>query len=137
MAYRLLADITVAVHIAFVVFVVVGGFLSRRRPRVIYAHLAAVLWVCLLMLGLGATCPLTSIENWARKRGGQTGIPQGFVEAHLTGTLYPAGLEWLFRTLIGVAIAGSWYLVVQARLRKRGAVAVSPALRQDRQDVSA
>lgn len=137
MGYRLLANITVAVHIAFVVFVVVGGFLSRRWPRVIYAHLAAVVWVCLLMLGLGATCPLTSIENWARKRGGETGIPQGFVEAHLTGTLYPASLEWLFRTLIGVAIAGSWYLVVRARLRNREAVGAAMAPLQDRQDVSA
>ncbi|GAA1968753.1 DUF2784 domain-containing protein [Catenulispora subtropica] len=121
MGYRLLADITVAVHISFVAFVVVGGFLSLRWPRVLYAHVAAVAWVCLLMVGLNVTCPLTTVENWARERGGEGGIPQGFVEAHLTGTLYPSDMEWLFRTLVGVAIAGSWFLLARLTGSRRSA----------------
>ncbi|MFD0638697.1 DUF2784 domain-containing protein [Catenulispora yoronensis] len=72
------------------------------------------------MLGLKLTCPLTAVENWARERGGEPGIPKGFVETHLTGTLYPTGLEWLFRTLVGVAIAGSWLLSKHRLFRTLG-----------------
>lgn len=113
MGYRILAETTITVHFVFVAFVVAGGFLALRWPRVLYAHIAAVLWVSLLIVGMKVTCPLTYVENWARERAGERGIPEGFVEAHLTGVLYPSNMLWLFRTLVGVAIAGSW--VVLAR----------------------
>ena len=115
MGYRLLSDVTVTVHCAFVAFVVIGGFLSLRWSRVLYAHVAAVVWVSLLALGLKATCPLTFVENWARERAGEPGIPQGFIEAHLTGVIYPASLEWLFRLLVAAAIAVSWALLARRR----------------------
>jgi hypothetical protein len=48
MGYRLLIDATMTVHFAFVAFVVVGGYLALRWPRVLYLHIAAVVWVGLL-----------------------------------------------------------------------------------------
>jgi hypothetical protein len=118
MGYRLVADAAVAVHFTFVAFLVVGGFLSLRWPRVLYPHIAAAVWVSLLALGLKATCPLTFVENWARERAGEPGIPQGFIEAHVTGVLYPSNLEWLFRSLVGVAIVASWVMVARRRAHR-------------------
>ncbi|MEO5580297.1 MAG: DUF2784 family protein, partial [Gemmatimonadaceae bacterium] len=38
MIYRLLADAVVLLHLGFVIFVMLGGFLLRRWPKLIYAH---------------------------------------------------------------------------------------------------
>ena len=42
MPYGLLADLTVAAHFGFVVFVPLGGFLALRHPSVLLAHVPAV-----------------------------------------------------------------------------------------------
>lgn len=120
MGYRILADATVTVHFSFVIFLLAGGYLALRWRRVLPFHAAAVLWVSLLSLGLPVTCPLTTIENWARERAGEPGLPQGFIAAHLTGVVYPADLEWLFRLLVAVAIGVSWFLPAR-RWGRRGA----------------
>ena len=44
MAYRLLADLVVLLHLAFVLFVVLGGLLVLRRPRLAWFHLPAAIW---------------------------------------------------------------------------------------------
>ncbi|WP_432420659.1 DUF2784 domain-containing protein [Nocardia farcinica] len=67
MGYRLLADLTACAHFAFVAYVVLGGFLAWWRPWAFWPHLAAAGW------GLGSVvagydCPLTDLENWARRR---------------------------------------------------------------------
>jgi hypothetical protein len=40
--YRLRADLVVVVHIAFIVFVAIGGFLAWRWPRLVCAHVPVV-----------------------------------------------------------------------------------------------
>jgi hypothetical protein len=44
MPYAALADGVVIVHLGFVVFVALGGILSWRWPRLLWAHVAAVVW---------------------------------------------------------------------------------------------
>ncbi|HVS59384.1 MAG TPA: DUF2784 family protein [Gemmatimonadaceae bacterium] len=44
MIYRWLADAVVVAHLGFVVFVVLGGFLLRRWPKLIYAHIPMAMW---------------------------------------------------------------------------------------------
>ena len=44
MIYRLLTDLTIAVHFAFLVFVVAGGLLARRWRWIAVPHLIAVAW---------------------------------------------------------------------------------------------
>lgn len=111
MGYRFLLDATMTVHYTFVAFVVVGGYLALRWPRVFYLHAAAVVW--LGINGLGVKCPLTLIEDRFRERLGQPGIPQGFISTHVTGVIYPSNLEWLFRCLVVLAIAFSWFLLAR------------------------
>jgi hypothetical protein len=59
---------------------------------------------------------------------GQPGIPQGFIAAHLTGVLYPADLEWLFRWLVAAAIVVSWVLLARRRGHRRKGSAISGSL---------
>ena len=120
MQYRLLADATVVVHLLFVCYVVVGGFLAWRWRRTIVAHIPAVVWG-VGAVALGITCPLTHLESWARVRAGEAGLPpSGFIDHYLTGVIYPESALGLVRSLVGVSIVASWVgYVMLGRRRTR------------------
>ena len=44
MFYRLLTDLIVAFHFAFLIFVVAGGFLARRYRWLAIPHILAAAW---------------------------------------------------------------------------------------------
>jgi hypothetical protein len=62
MIHRLQADAVLLLHLAFIVFVVVGGLFLRRCPHLSWLHLPAVLWGVTIELS-GYICPLTPLEN--------------------------------------------------------------------------
>lgn len=103
MLYRALADVTLTVHLAFVVFVVAGGVLVLRWPRLAWAHLPAAAWGVLIMFG-GWICPLTPLENTFRRLGGEAGYPGGFVEHYLLPVLYPQGITREVQVALGIAV---------------------------------
>lgn len=101
--YRLLADLVVVVHLAFVAFVVAGGLLVLRWPRLAWAHVPAAVWGTLIELA-GWGCPLTPLENDLRRLGGEAGYAGGFVERYLVGLLYPDGLTRTHQIVLGLAV---------------------------------
>ena len=66
MAERLAADGLVLLHLAFIVFVALGGLLAAWRPRLAWLHLPAVAWGAWIEAA-GAICPLTPWENRLRR----------------------------------------------------------------------
>ena len=103
MGYRCLADLVVIVHILFVLFVLGGGWLAVRWPRLAWVHLPAAIWGALIEFA-GWICPLTPLENWLRQRGDQQGYAGGFVEHYLLPALYPADLSRQIQFLLGGAV---------------------------------
>jgi len=103
MAYSLLADLVLAVHLGFVVFVVLGGLLTLRWPRAAWVHVPAALWGAWIELA-GGICPLTPLENELRRRAGEGGYTGGFVEHYLVPIVYPAGLTRTPQLLLGVLV---------------------------------
>jgi len=105
MAFRILADATVAVHVAFVLFVVFGGLIVVRWPRVAWVHLPAAGWGAWVEFA-GWVCPVTPLENWLREQGGGTAYTSSFIERYLLPILYPESLsrelQW---TLGGMVLA--------------------------------
>jgi len=91
MIYRWLADLVLLAHLAFVAFVVLGGLLVLRWPRLAWAHLPAAAWGVLIEYA-GWVCPLTPLEVALRRHGGEAGFTRGFIEHYATQALYPAGL---------------------------------------------
>ncbi|MFB3818484.1 MAG: DUF2784 domain-containing protein [Candidatus Methylomirabilales bacterium] len=91
MWYRLLADLTLVTHLAFVLFVVFGGVLVLRWPALVALHLPAVGWGIYLEVA-GAICPLTPLENHFRRLAGESGYHGGFIEHYLMPLLYPPEL---------------------------------------------
>ena len=92
MTYRALADATMLVHFAFIVFVLLGGLLALRRRWMMWLHLPAAAWGVLIELR-GWTCPLTPLENHFRRLGGESGYSGGFIERYLEPVIYPPGLS--------------------------------------------
>ena len=102
MIYRVLTELTVAVHFAFLVFVVAGGWLARRYRWIAIPHLLAAIWGVYVEAMPGVLCPLTPLENLFALRAGERGYEGGFIEHYLVPIIYPEGLT---RTAqIGLAI---------------------------------
>ena len=91
MIYRALADLVLVVHLAFVLFVVLGGLLVLPWPRVAFLHVPAAIWGVLIEYS-GWICPLTPLENSFRQSGGEAGYSGGFIQHYIQPVLYPAGL---------------------------------------------
>lgn len=105
MLYRALADAVVLGHALFVVFVVGGGALVWRWPRLAWAHVPCAVWGIAIEYG-GWICPLTPLEVWLRGRAGLEGYTGGFVEHYVIPTLYPAGLLRSVQIVLGTLVLG-------------------------------
>jgi len=108
----ILADAVLILHLAFVLFVVLGAFLVLRRRKLIWVHLPVVIWGALIEFA-GWICPLTPLENWLRARGGDRGYSGGFIDHYLGALIYPEGLtrelQWFLGALV-LAINAAIYL---------------------------
>ena len=103
MTYRLLADGVLLLHLLFILFVIGGGWLVLRWPRLVWAHLPAALWGALIEL-VGWICPLTPLENALRGMAGEAGYGGGFVEHYLLPIVYPGVLTREIQIGLGVAV---------------------------------
>jgi hypothetical protein len=103
MLFRILADFLVVIHAGFVAFVVLGGLLVLKRPRVAWIHLPACIWGALIEFQ-GWICPLTPLEKWLRIKAGQAGYSGGFVQHYLVPLIYPAGLTEQTATWLGIFV---------------------------------
>jgi hypothetical protein len=119
MAYRFLADATVALHLAFVVFVVLGGLLVARWPAVAWVHLPSAAWGAWVEFA-GWGCPLTRLENWFRRQAGDAAYASSFIEQHVLPILYPSSLsrelQWVLGSLV-VLVNTAVYLALVRRRR--------------------
>jgi hypothetical protein len=97
--YRVLADLVVVVHLAFIAFVAVGAVMAWRWPRLVRVHVPAVVWAAAIV-GIGFTCPLTPLEKAFRRRAGGTTYQGGFIDHYLTGVIYPGRYLGLARALV-------------------------------------
>ena len=122
MIFGLLADATVALHAAFVIFVVGGGLLAARWPRIAWLHLPAAAWGAWVELA-GWICPLMPLESWLRERGGGAAYTSGFIEHYVLPLLYPASLsrpiQWVLGGLVILVNADVYAVVFSRRARER------------------
>jgi Protein of Unknown function (DUF2784) len=101
----ILADALVLLHLLFVVFVMTGGFLLVRWPRLLWLHLPAAAWGAFIEFS-GGICPLTPLENTLRVLGGGSAYSGDFVERYLLPLLYPAQLTPALQQVLGALVVG-------------------------------
>ncbi len=126
MTYRLLADLVLIVHLAFIVFVVLGGILVLRRPRLAWLHIPAVVWGAYIEF-LDDPCPLTPLEKYLRRLGGEAGYAGGFIEHYVTAIIYPEGLTRGIQITFGVLVIVINILAYWRVMRARTAIRKVPS----------
>ena len=105
--YTMLADAIVIVHAAYVAFVVgglvailVGAAMGWRWTRSFAfraTHLAAIALVCVEAI-VGVMCPLTSLEDWLRQRGGAATYRGDFIGYWAHRLIFYNFPPWIFTT---------------------------------------
>ena len=124
MLYGLLADLVLFAHLAFVGFVVLGGFLVLRWRRLAWIHVPVALWGGAIVV-TGFTCPLTPLENRLQQLGGRAGYQGGFIEHYITAVIYPAGLTRQTQIVLGTAVLALnlivyWRVLARSRRQRPG-----------------
>jgi hypothetical protein len=118
--YKVLTTAILVTHFAYLAYVVFGGFLAWRWPRTIVIHLLAAGWGLYVILAR-MVCPLTYAEDWSRRRAGESGLTQGFIDRYIEGVLYPERYAGLMQALAVIAVVVSYvgFGVITAGRRRR------------------
>ena len=129
LACTVLVWLAVAAHMAFLIYLPLGGLLALRWRRTIGVHVVAVLWAVASVAGR-LPCPLTDLERWARARAGMAPLdPGGFIEHYITGVLYPSAATGYVQGGLAAVVAASW--VAYARGARIGTRAGAGAERRN------
>ncbi len=118
MIWSAIADALVVVHFAFTAFVIFGGFLTWRWPRLTLAHLPALAWGCWIEVS-HSICPLTPLENHWRHLAGEAGYRGGFLAHYLVRVLYPPGLTWQIQQELAVLLITINVVAYAGLIRRR------------------
>jgi hypothetical protein len=116
--WRGLADGVVAVHYAYVAYLVVGGFIAWRWPRTIWLHVVAVGWA-VAIVATKVPCPLTALQNHFRESAGLRPLSDSFINLYVRGTFYPADQQTTARVVLGAVVLGAWIGFVRIQRRRK------------------
>lgn len=121
--YSFLADVVVGLHFLFVLFVVLGGLLVLRWPRLAYLHIPAAGWGAAIELG-GWICPLTPLEQSLRRQAGGSAYAGGFIEHYILPVLYPSALTREIQLVLGLLVITLnvivyWYVLSRPNRRSQ------------------
>jgi polyferredoxin len=127
-----MADGVLLVHTLFVAFVVIGQLLILiglwrhwswvRNFRFRVAHLAAI-GIVVAQAWLGVLCPLTILENFLRRRAGETGYAGSFIQHWLHRLIFYDADGWVFTavyTAFAAVVGLTWYYGGPVRRSRRG-----------------
>ena len=120
MTYRAAADAVLIAHFAFVLFVVFGGLLVLRWPKLAWIHLPAVAWAAFAEFS-GSICPLTPLEIALRRGAGDAGYGGDFIEHYVVSLLYPDGLTREMQIVLGAIVVALNVMFYVAAARRRRA----------------
>ena len=119
------AKLVMVVHMGFLAYLVLGGFLALRRFALLWPSIVATaysIWVTLA----DRACPLTALEKWLLQSGGATPYEGSFIAHYLHDVLYPARYEtaaWLLAT--SIAFLSYALVLTRRRTARRHAQAIS------------
>ena len=91
MFFRLAADGVLLLHLAFILYTLLGAAVAVWWRWIPLVHLPAAAWGFVVEL-TGRDCPLTYLENYLRIKAGQSGYTESFIEHYILNLIYPSGL---------------------------------------------
>ncbi|MBE9516106.1 MAG: DUF2784 domain-containing protein [Proteobacteria bacterium] len=110
MTHSLFADLALLLHLAFILFAILGGLLVLYRHWFAWIHIPAVLWAAVVNM-TPWLCPLTPLENYFRAQAGQEGYVGGFVANYIAPIIYPGVVTQDVILALAIAVV-CWNLLV-------------------------
>ncbi|MEO8697833.1 MAG: DUF2784 domain-containing protein [Acidimicrobiales bacterium] len=99
------ARLVALTHFAFVGFLIAGGPLVRRHPRVLPAHLATIAVTAAINLS-GSECPLTVLELRLLRASGRVPYDTGFISHYFVEPFHPSGINGR----VNLVILSAWMI---------------------------
>jgi hypothetical protein len=112
MIYKIAADIAVAIHLGWILFLIFGALIGRYRPWVKWLHIGGLAFSLALQI-FSFYCPLTYLEVWLRSQHDPALAYTGSFIAHQAERLVYLELSRsavLAGTVVLVLFSGGWYL---------------------------
>ena len=97
------ANLTLIVHFAFILFVVLGALLFFVSTKIVFIHIPAFIWGSYIEL-THSICPLTYLENWFLHKANLTTYSEDFIQNYLVSIVYPTNLSTDLQIYLGIAI---------------------------------
>ena len=101
--YEFLANLTLIIHLIFILFVIFGGLLFFIFSKIIYIHFPALMWGIYLEL-TSSICPLTYLENWFLSQGQLTTYSNSFIQNYVLPIIYPENLTADLQIYLGTTL---------------------------------
>ncbi len=97
-----LASLTLAIHLLWILWVIVGAFFTRNRPLLAAFHILSLLWGIIVELS-PLPCPLTLTEQFFEQKAGAQ-VYQGAFLPHLLERIVYPDLSTALLVGLGVAV---------------------------------
>lgn len=116
--YHGLAVAALALHLVWILWVILGWLVTRNRPWLRWFHLSSVIYGILIEIFFWP-CPLTYLEQWFRSRAGFESYQEDFLIHYLEALVYP-DISPLLLTWIAVPACLFILGVYAVRFQRRG-----------------
>lgn len=100
--YHALAVAALALHLAWIGWVILGWLVTRNRPWLRWSHLLSVAYSIFIEIFLWP-CPLTFAEQWFHARAGVQSYQESFMIHYLEAVIYP-NVSQMLLTWCAVAV---------------------------------
>lgn len=115
--YEYLSVAVLAMHLAWILWVICGALATRHRPSLRWFHIGSLIYGILIETLLWP-CPLTIAETWLQARAGLTPYRESFLVHYLQKMIYPDVTQELL-TWCASAVCLFNLGIYAARFRKR------------------
>jgi hypothetical protein len=105
------AQAVVVVHLAYLLYVVLGGFLALRSLHWLWPHAVTALWA-VLGVATQVSCPLTLLEKHLITLSGAEPYAGTFIGHYVEGIFYPEGWREPVWHVTAVVVLATWTLAV-------------------------
>ncbi len=115
-----LSDAVLALHLAFIGWVIFGAWLTRNRPRLAAAHLVTIVYA-IIAETTPLVCPLTLAENYFEALAGRTPYQGPCLTHYLDAIVYP-NVPPEVLTMGAIVVCGANFAIYALRYRRHGSI---------------
>jgi uncharacterized membrane protein required for colicin V production len=122
MSFKVLADMTVLLHLGWVLFLAFGALWGRRNRLLKALHVGGLVFAVIMQL-MHWYCPLTHLEFWLRSRHDPALAYPGSFLSHYAEEIIYVELSWeaILAATVVLCAVNAWLYLRRPRDRRRPA----------------